>query len=61
MKSYINASAVRKLVRQHGKRVSKDFLVMLNSHIERKVIACSKEHNGGRKTLDVAVATYYMN
>jgi hypothetical protein len=59
MKTVIKPSVVRAIVRSHGKRVSKDFLVALDSHIQRKIEECCAEHNGGKKTLDIAIASYF--
>lgn len=61
MKStYIKESAVRKLCKQHGRRVSKEFIEFLNAYIENRVVFCCADHNGGRKTVDRAIAHYYM-
>ncbi|MBE0571968.1 MAG: hypothetical protein IH618_10530 [Ignavibacteriaceae bacterium] len=55
---YLNQSQVRKLANKHNRRVGKDFLVMLDAMIERKVIQACKTHNGGKKTLDQDIAIY---
>lgn len=57
---YLNVSAVRKLVKGQGKRVSQDFLLALDRLVERKVLQATQEHNGGKKTLDSAVAAYIL-
>jgi hypothetical protein len=57
---YIKASVVRKLVKSHGKRVSKAYLEALDRHILAKVVAGISVHNGGKKTLDSAVAAYTL-
>lgn len=57
---YIKASAVRKFVKTYGKRVSKEFLESLDRLVEKKLSQASTEHNGGKKTLDSAVAGYIL-
>ena len=57
---YIKSSSIRKLAKQNGKRVSKEFLASLDRYIEKKVNEACAEHNGGRKTLDSALAGYYL-
>lgn len=43
-----------------GKRVSKDFLEALNRYVHKKLIQAVQEHNGGKKTLDAALAGYIL-
>lgn len=57
---YIKPAAIKRLAKQHGKRVGTDFLLALDGYIERKVKEASIEHNGGRKTLDAALAGYFF-
>ena len=57
---YIKPSAIRKLVKSHGKRTATEFLLALDRFVEAKVEASCKEHNGGKKTLDSALAHYMM-
>jgi hypothetical protein len=57
---YIKASAVKKLANTHGKRAGKDFLEALDRLVERKVLEALTEHNGGKKTLDSALAGYIL-
>lgn len=57
---YIKPAAIKRLAKQHGKRVGSDFLVALDGYIERKVKEAAFEHNGGRKTLDAALASYFL-
>lgn len=56
----IKASAIRAIAKRHGKRVSKEFLQALDTYIETKVNLASLEHNGGRKTIDSALAAYFL-
>jgi hypothetical protein len=58
--NYIKASTVRKFAKSHGKRVSIDFATALDRYVENKVLMACKEHNGGKKTLDAAVAAYIL-
>ena len=55
---YIKAAAVRKLIKSHGKRTAAEFLASLDRYVQEKVEVACKEHNGGKKTLDAAVAGY---
>lgn len=48
----IKAKAVRGLVKQNGKRCGKLFLQSLDMFVYGKIVRCTKEHNGGCKTLD---------
>lgn len=57
---YIKTSAIKKLAKTHGKRVSADFLAVLDQLVENKVIIATKEHNGGKKTMDSAVAGFVI-
>jgi hypothetical protein len=57
---HIKSSAVRKFAKSHGKRVSVEFLSALDRYVENKVLIATKEHNGGKKTLDAAVAAYIL-
>ena len=60
-KTYIVVSAIKKEVKSMGgKRVSKDFLEALNRYVHKKLIQAVQEHNGGKKTLDAAVAGYIL-
>lgn len=55
---YVVASAVKKLVKENGKRCSAQFLEALERHVERVVTNAAKYHNGGKKTVDIEVAAY---
>jgi hypothetical protein len=57
---YIKPAAVKKLVKAHGKRSSAEFLAALDRYLERKVMVALSEHNGGKKTLDAALAEYIL-
>lgn len=49
---YIKPSAVKALIKSMtGKRVSKNFLFILDGYIARKVIQAAEVHNGGAKTV----------
>lgn len=54
----IKPSVVRAIAKSLGKRVSKDFLDLLNSHVVRKIEDCATTHNGSKKTIDAAVAGF---
>ena len=57
---YIKSAAVRKLIKSHGKRTSAEFLTQLDRWLEAKIEDACKEHNGGKKTLDAALASYML-
>lgn len=58
---YINTAGVKKFCKQeYGKRVSKDFLAQLDYYIQNKLRTACLEHNGGKKTLDNALAGYVL-
>lgn len=57
---YLNAAAVRKLIKTHGKRTSDDYLAALDRYIEYKVKQAVELHNGGKKTMDGGVAAYTL-
>lgn len=53
---FVVRSKVVALARAEGRRVGADFLLALDEFIRRKLRAACSVHNGGKKTLDVAVA-----
>ena len=57
---YIKTSAIKALVKETNKRVSVDFLMALDRLVHRKVKQATEEHNGGKRTLDNAVASYIL-
>lgn len=57
---YINAAAVRKHMKAYGKRTSDVYLAALDRYIEYKLRQAAELHNGGKKTVDGAVATYTL-
>jgi len=58
MSKYIKPSVVKKYVKSHGKRTSKEFLEAFDRYVEIKLQQACYEHNGGKKTLDSALAGY---
>jgi hypothetical protein len=58
--NYIKAATIRKLIKSHGKRTSTEFLASLDRWVADKVADACKEHNGGKKTLDAALALYML-
>ena len=54
----IKPSVVRAIAKSCGRRVSKDFIVLLNNYVCRKIEDCANTHNGTKKTIDCAVAGY---
>jgi len=57
---YIKASAIKKLAKARGKRVSTEFLLSLDEYINNKMNTACDEHNGGKKTLDLGLAAYFF-
>jgi hypothetical protein len=57
---YLVVSKVKQRAKDAGKRVGKDFLMRLDAFIDRKMVAALAEHNGGKKTLDGAMADYIL-
>jgi hypothetical protein len=56
----IKSAAVRKLIKSYGKRTSAEFLAQLDRYLAAKIEDACKEHNGGKKTLDAALAAYML-
>lgn len=48
----IRASHIKKLVVSKGRRSSPGFIFALNEYVHHVVERCSRERNGGKKTLD---------
>jgi hypothetical protein len=57
---YIKPAQIKKLIKAHGKRSSAEFLAALDRYLEKKVLIALSEHNGGKKTLDAALAEYIL-
>jgi hypothetical protein len=56
---FIKASAVRAHIRDvSGKRVSTNFLYILDGYVGRKIVEAAQTHNGGAKTVNEEVAGY---
>ena len=52
----IKASEVKKAVKVGEKRCSKEFIAAFEEHVKAALNKCIQENNGGKKTLDAAVA-----
>jgi hypothetical protein len=57
---YIKARNIRDKAKGFNKRVSKEFLESLDRYVHDKLLDCLEEHNGGKKTLDAALASYML-
>lgn len=55
---YLNAKQIRLLAKEHNKRTGGDFLMQLDQHIHKIVVAACAVHNGGKQTLDRTVAAH---
>ena len=53
---FFKGSVVRQIIKESGRRVSPDFLQLLDAHIEAKVRKACGMHHGSKKTLDAAIA-----
>lgn len=58
MAKYVNVSAIKKLAKENGKRTGSSFIEALDRFIEEHVIRAARTHDGGKKTLDTAIASY---
>ena len=52
----IKPSAIKRIVKEKGKRTGSDFLESLNNMVHSKIASAVQIHNGGKKTLDREVA-----
>lgn len=52
---YLNQAAVRKLIKENGKRSSQEYLLALDDLVRSRTNAACRVHNGGKKTLDASV------
>lgn len=59
-KPIIRPASVRAIAKAHGKRVSAQFLSALDAYVREKINLACLEHNGGRKTIDAALAAYFL-
>lgn len=57
---YIKARNIKDKAAGHNKRVSKDFLEAFDRYVHDKLLDCLEEHNGGKKTMDSALASYML-
>lgn len=55
---YIRPARVRALAKTRGRRVSKEFLSLLDACVRDKVERACVAHNGSKITLDSAMAVY---
>lgn len=58
MARYVVVSNVKKLAKENGRRVGKDFIGMLDRKIEQVIRKACDQHNGGKVTLDSSLAEY---
>lgn len=55
-RNLLNHVAIKKLAKEHNKRVSEDFFACLERHVREKIVAACKVWNGNKKTLDASTA-----
>lgn len=58
MAKFIKVKAVKDLVKAGGKRCAKSFIIRLDDHVQVLIQRAIKEHNGGKKTLDLMMAEW---
>lgn len=58
MTNLINVSNIKKIVKQHDKRISKEVLERINAKVESIVVQLACVHNGSKKTIDSDCANY---
>ncbi|MEI6194387.1 MAG: hypothetical protein WCS42_08655 [Verrucomicrobiota bacterium] len=56
--AFLNCSAVRRFCNERGRRISPEFLRLLDLHLRQKLTQSCAVHNGTRQTLDASVATF---
>ena len=54
----IRVAHVKAMARAAGRRVGADFIDQLERHVVGRIEAALAQHNGGKKTLDQAVAVW---
>lgn len=54
----INKKAIKEIAKLHNKRVSKEFIKILDGFVTRKIESACKIHNGGKVTLDAEIAGF---
>lgn len=55
---FIKPAAVKKLLKEKGRRCSDSFLYALDGFIQTKLDQAAKVHNGGKVTVDAEVAGF---
>lgn len=58
---YINAKAIRDLIRSSGRRAGGDFLQVVDSYIAERVKRACELHDGGRKTVGKYAGLYVFD
>lgn len=53
---FVRQSEIKAAAKAAGKKVGKEFLQTVEDAVANKINQAIAEHNGGRKTLDAAVA-----
>ena len=56
--SFLNKKAIRDYCNKRGRRVGKDFLGSMERTVEHYLREACETHNGGKATLDNAIASY---
>jgi hypothetical protein len=56
--TYLKSSAIRRRIRESGKRCGSDFLQALDRYVDVLCERAVQTHNGSRKTVDASVLAY---
>lgn len=51
----IQTSKLKRTTKGAGKRISADAVMLLDRHVHGLIMAATRTHNGGRKTIDATV------
>lgn len=55
---HIKSAAVKSLCKEHGRRISEEAMHIIDDKVRRYIHRCADMHNGGKKTIDVAVVNH---
>jgi hypothetical protein len=56
--TYLKPSAIRRTIRDGGKRCGADFLQALDRYVDTLLTRALTTHNGSKKTVDASVLAY---
>lgn len=56
MSAYLNTAALKRLAREHGKRLSRAALEVFERHLVARILSACALHDGGRVTVSADAA-----